>query len=89
MSLGTLEPFWVGRPYSLTAAYLTDCEVAHVGKRKFVELMTRRPALCREATDILSREMAFILSAFGQRPYRKRANKRAKAFEVRSTEKIT
>ena len=65
-----LPSAFVGRPYSLTAACLTDCEVAHVGKRKFVELMTRRPALCREATDILSREMSFILSALGKRPYK-------------------
>ena len=83
-----LPSTFVRRPYSLTAACLTDCEVVHVGKRKFVELMTRRPVLCREATDILSREMAFILSAFGKRPYKRRANKRAKALEVRSTEKI-
>jgi len=66
-SMLRLPSTFVGRPYSLTAVCVTKCEVAHVGKKKFLELMARRPVLCRHATDILAREMAFILSALGQR----------------------
>src|SRR5215469_15231818 len=61
-----LPSTFVGRPYSLTAVCVTDCTVAHVGKRKFLDLMTQHPVLCQEATGILSREMAFILSALGK-----------------------
>ena len=62
-----LPSTFVGKPYSLTAACSTDCEVARIGKKQFLELMTRRLDLCREATDILSREVAFLFSALGGR----------------------
>jgi CRP-like cAMP-binding protein len=56
------------RPYSLTAVSETDSEVVHVSKKKFLDLMKAEPDLCREATDILSREVTFIMSALrGQR----------------------
>ena len=61
-----LPSTFTAKPYSLTAACVTDCEVVHVGKKKFLDLMTRRLDLCREATDILSREAAFIFSALGK-----------------------
>ena len=51
------------QPYSLTAVCATDCEVAHVSEKEFLDLMAVRPDLCRESTAILSREVAFILSA--------------------------
>ena len=56
------------KPYSLTAALVTDCDILHVGKRKFLHLMKAQPGLCRQATDILSREVAFILSALRSQP---------------------
>jgi CRP-like cAMP-binding protein len=62
-----LPSTFIGKPYSLTAACVTDCEVAHVGKKAFLDLMTRRLDLCREATEILSNEVAFIFSALGER----------------------
>ena len=62
-----LPSTFTGRPYSLTATCVTDCDVVHVAKKKFLGLMNTRPELCRDATGILSREVAFILSAFGKR----------------------
>ena len=64
-----LPSTFIGKPYSLTAACITDSEVSHVGKKAFLDMMTRRLDLCREATDILSREVAFILSALGERSH--------------------
>jgi len=55
------------QPYSLTAVCATDCEVAHVSEKEFLDLMAVRPDLCRESTAILSREVAFILSALAVR----------------------
>lgn len=62
-----LPSTFIGKPYSLTAATVTDCDVVHVGKREFLDLMSRHLDLCREATDILSREAAFIFSALSER----------------------
>ncbi len=56
------------KPYSLTAASVTDCDVIYVNKKKFLDLMKRQPDLCRQATDILSREVAFILTALRGQP---------------------
>jgi CRP-like cAMP-binding protein len=56
------------RPYNLTAASATDSDLVHVSKKKFLDLMKAQPDLCRQATDILSREVAFILSALRGQP---------------------
>ena len=64
-----LPSTFIGKPYSLTGTCVTECSVIHIGKKKFLELMTRRLDLCREATDILSREVAFIFSALGERSH--------------------
>jgi len=74
-----LPSTFVGKPYSLTAACSTDCEVARIGKKQFLELMTRRLDLCREATDILSREVAFLFSALGKDSRESRIERFAKA----------
>ena len=55
------------KPYSLTADCLTDCVVAQVPAADFLELMKARPDLCRDATDLLSAELGFILSAVRRR----------------------
>ena len=57
-----------GGPYSLTAECITGCEIVHIGRRKFVNLMHARPDLCKEITDMLSRELSFILSVFRRYP---------------------
>ncbi len=56
------------KPYSLTAAAAMDSELVHVSKKKFLDLMKSQPDLCRQATDILSREIAFIFSALRGHP---------------------
>jgi CRP-like cAMP-binding protein len=58
---------FTGRPYSLAAVAVTDAEVLHVERQAFLDIMTQRPELCREATDMLSREVTFIQSALAQR----------------------
>ena len=66
-SLLGLPSTFTGRPYSLTAVTLTASDVVHVPQSEFVELMRERPELCREATDILGREVTFIQSALAER----------------------
>ncbi len=58
---------FTGHPYSLAAAAVTDAEVLHVGRSAFLDLMTQQPELCREATDMLSREVTFIHAALAER----------------------
>jgi len=58
---------FTGRPYSLAAVAVTDAEVLHVERGAFLDLMTQRPDLCREATDMLSREVSFIQAALAER----------------------
>jgi CRP-like cAMP-binding protein len=79
-----LPSTFIGTPYSLTAACITDCEIAHVGKMGFLDLMARRLDLCREAIEILSNEVAFIFSAFGK-PSSETYIKRSTRASVRST----
>jgi CRP-like cAMP-binding protein len=73
-----LPSSFIGKPYSLTAVCITDCTLVHVSKKKFLDLMTRRLDLCREATDILSHEVAFILSALGKDPRETRLKRSSK-----------
>lgn len=55
-------------PYSLTAVSVSDSEVIHIDKAKLLELMQTQPDLCRDANDVLCREVAFILSALRRQP---------------------
>ena len=66
-SLLGLPATFTGRPYSLTAVTLTESDVLYVPSTEFLELMRERPELCREATDILGREVTFIQSALAER----------------------
>lgn len=58
---------FTGHPYSLGASAVTAAEVLHVGQKAFLDLMTQQPELCREATDLLSREVSFIQAALAER----------------------
>jgi CRP-like cAMP-binding protein len=58
---------FTGHPYSLAAVAVTDAEVVHVERQRFLDLMTEQPDLCREATDMLSREVTFIHGALAER----------------------
>ena len=62
-----LPSTFTGKPYGLTARALTDSEVVHVPREDFLELMRQDPALCREASEMLSRELSFIQAALAQR----------------------
>jgi CRP-like cAMP-binding protein len=58
---------FTGHPYSLEAIAVTKAEVVHIDRQKFLEVMTTQPELCREATDMLSREVSFIHTALAER----------------------
>jgi len=66
-SLLGLPATFTGRPYSLTGVPLTESDVVHVPRDEFLALMREQPDLCREATDILGREVTFIQSALAER----------------------
>ena len=62
-----LPSTFTGHPYSLTAETVAESEIVHVPRGQFLELMREQPDLCREATDMLGREVTFIQSALAQR----------------------
>jgi CRP-like cAMP-binding protein len=62
-----LPSSFTGRPYSLTATAVTEADVVQVEQEHFVRLMRERPELCREATEMLGREVTFIQSALAER----------------------
>jgi hypothetical protein len=62
-SLLGLPATFTGHPYSLTALTLTQSDVVHIPRKEFLQLMRDQPDLCREATDMLGRELSFIQSA--------------------------
>ena len=62
-----LPSTFTGNPYGLTARALVDSEVVHVPREDFLELMRQDPTSCREASEMLSREMSFIQAALAQR----------------------
>jgi CRP-like cAMP-binding protein len=62
-----LPSTFTGHVYSLTAIAIVDCDTVHVSQDEFLRLMKERPELCREATEILGREVTFIQSALAER----------------------
>src|SRR5580700_1637180 len=66
-SLLGIPATFTGQPYSLAAVAVTDAEAVHVERQAFLDLMTHQTELCREATDMLSREVSFIQSALARR----------------------
>jgi CRP-like cAMP-binding protein len=76
-SLIGLPSTFTGRPYSLTAEAVTDAEALHIPPEPFLQLMRDRTDLCREATEMLGREVTFIQSALAAR--RNQANSRSLA----------
>lgn len=66
-SLLGIPSTFTGHTYSLAAIAVTDAEVLHVDRQSFLDLMTQQPELCREATDMLSREVSFIHTALAER----------------------
>ena len=68
-----LPSTFTGHPYSLSAEALSEVDAVHVSQETFVQLMRERPDLCREATEMLGREVTFIQTALAER--RKQAAK--------------
>lgn len=66
-SLLGIPATFTGHPYSLAATVVADAEVLHVGRSAFLDLMAQQPELCREATEMLSREVTFIHAALAER----------------------
>ncbi|MGB8771282.1 MAG: Crp/Fnr family transcriptional regulator [Candidatus Korobacteraceae bacterium] len=66
-SLLGLPSTFAGNEYSLTAIAVTNSEVVRVNRDKFLRLMREEPVLCRQATDMLSREVSFIQAAVAER----------------------
>lgn len=66
-SLLGLPSTFTGHTYSLTAAALNEVEAVHVAPEDFLRVMREQPELCREATEMLGREVTFIQSALAER----------------------
>lgn len=66
-SLLGLPATFTGHPYSLTAVTVVQSDIIHLPREEFLQLMRERPELCREATDMLGREVTFIQSALTKR----------------------
>lgn len=66
-SLLGLPATFTGHAYSLDATSVTDAEVLHVERETFLQLMSGQPEFCREAANILSREVSFIQGALAER----------------------
>lgn len=66
-SLLGLPSTFTESPYSLSATAIAETEVIHVTSEKFLQLMKTQPRLCQEATEVLSREVAFIQGALAKR----------------------
>jgi CRP-like cAMP-binding protein len=62
-----LPSTFTGHSYSLTAQALTEVDVIHIAQADFLQLMRERSELCREATEMLGREVTFIQSALAER----------------------
>ncbi len=66
-SLLGLPATFTGHPYSLTAVTVSDCDIVRIPREQFLQLMRERTDLCKEATDMLGREVTFIQSALVER----------------------
>jgi len=66
-SLLGLPSTFTSHPYSLTATALTEADAVHVPQEEFLRIMREFPELCREAMDMLGREVTFIQSALAER----------------------
>ncbi len=66
-SLLGLPSTFTGHRYSLTAVALVQSVTVHIPREKFLRLMRERPGLCREATNMLGRELTFIQSALAEK----------------------
>lgn len=66
-SLLGLPSTFTSHPYSLTAIALTDVDAVHVSQEDFLRIMKEQSELCREAMEMLGREVSFIQAALSER----------------------
>jgi CRP/FNR family transcriptional regulator len=57
-----------GKPYSLTAETLQDCELGFVEREKLVKLLRKDGKLCLHAVEILGRELAVLRNELAGSP---------------------
>ncbi len=57
-----------GKPYSLTAETLEDCDLAYVEREKVVKLLRKDGQLCLHAVEILGRELATLRNDLANAP---------------------
>jgi len=66
-SLLGLPSTFTSHPYSLTATAMTEVDVVHVSQEEFLRIMKEQSELCREAMEMLGREVSFIQGALSER----------------------
>jgi CRP-like cAMP-binding protein len=74
-SLLGLPSTFTGHTYSLTAEAVTEAAIVHVPQASFLQLMKERADLCREATEMLGKEVTFIQAALAERRRQAARNK--------------
>jgi len=70
-----LPSTFTGHTYSLSAQALSEVDAIHVPQGDFLQIMRERPELCREATEMLGREVTFIQAALAERRKQAARNK--------------
>jgi len=66
-SLLGLPSTFTGHTYSLTAIAATEVDAVHVSQEDFLRIMKEQAELCREAMEMLGREVSFIQKALSER----------------------
>ncbi len=57
-----------GKPYSLTAETLEDCELGFVDRAKIVKLLRKDGQLCLHAVEVVGRELATLRNELANSP---------------------
>src|SRR5512146_3285793 len=57
-----------GKPYSLTAQLLEDCELGFVDRSKVVKMLRKDGALCLHAVEVVGRELAALRNELAHLP---------------------
>jgi CRP-like cAMP-binding protein len=66
-SLLGLPSTFTSHSYSLTAMAVTEVDTIHVSQEDFLRIMKEQSELCREAMEMLGREVSFIQGALSER----------------------
>jgi CRP-like cAMP-binding protein len=66
-SLLGLPSTFTSHSYSLTAMAVTEVDAVHVSQEDYLRIMKEQSELCREAMEMLGREVSFIQGALSER----------------------